>query len=147
MPANGILYNNALLQALKNNLSVEEDEIEVLLVDKDYTFDPSHEFVSDITNELENASGTGYERKVANNVTLSLVAGNKVKADCDNITYTAINTTEDARAAVFYQKNNDDNDSVLVCYLQGIELSTNGSDIEVRIDDDGIFEIENEIPE
>lgn len=146
MPDNGKLYNNALLQIVKGQIDLENDDIEVLLVSADYTFNEAHEFVSDISNELTNDTGTGYERKEVDNLVATLESGDKVKVDCDNITYTAINTNEDARAAIFYQKVTDDTDSRLICYLQGIALATNGSDVEVRIDDDGIFEIENDLP-
>ena len=146
MPAEGYLYNNALLQIVKGALDIENDVVEVLLVSSSYTFNPAHTTVSQITNELVNDTGTGYERKEVAGIAATIESGDRVKVAANNVTYTAINTTANARAAVIYKKVTNDADSPLICYLQGLELATNGSDIELRMPDEGIFEILNTLP-
>ena len=137
----GVVYDSALLGITRQEIDLLNDDIEVLLVDTSYTFNRSHEFVSEITGELQNDSGSGYERKEVQGITITLVSDN-TRVDCDDVPYTAINTTTDARAAIFYRKGTNDSDSQVICMLQGVELSTNGSDVDLRIPEEGIFEIE-----
>lgn len=147
MPANGYKYSNALLQIVKQNLNLETANIKALLVSPDYVFDHTHVNRSQITNEVTNTGGsTGYEHKDVENVDISLV-GSRVQVTCDNIAYTAINTAENIRGVIFYVDNGSAASDTLISYLQGLELSTNGSDVEIRIDPEGFAEFTNVIPD
>ena len=147
MANNAYWYNNALFQAFKQTLDLENDNLEVLLVDTNYTFDPTHINVSQITNEVTNNVGTGYARKTVANFSITKDDVNdKVTFDCDNVNYTAINTVEDLRAKILYKKVTNDADSVLIGYFQGTVLPTNGSDLQVVIDAQGLADVLNTTP-
>lgn len=146
MPANGYNYSNALFQIAKQNLNLETAPLKALLVSPAYVFNHAHVNRSQITGEVTNTGGsTGYEHKVVANVTITLSV-NRVLINCDNITYLGLNTAENIRAVVFYVDTGVAANDALVAYLQGLELSTNGSDVEIRIDPEGFAEIVNTIP-
>lgn len=145
----GIAYNNALLLLATQQLDYVNDDIEVLIVDSTYTFDPTHVYVDDLTGELVNDTGTGYERKTVAGKSISIPATtNLVRFFAANPTYQAINTTANGVAAIFYKAVTDDTDSPLICYLEGVSLQTNGSDIEAKLEDGAILDLINaNVPE
>lgn len=146
MPANAYNYSNAVFQIAKQNLNLETETVKAMIVSEDYTFDHTHVNRSEITNEVTNEGGTtGYEHKEVANIAITL-ASNKVKFDCDNLSYTAINTAEDIRAVIFFVDTANAATDTLIAYKQGLALATNGSDVEIRIDTDGFTEITNIIP-
>jgi len=146
MASSAYWYNNALFQAFKQNLDLEGGTLEVLLVDSNYTFNANHVNVSEITNEVTNNNGTGYERKSVSGFSISLdSSNNKVNFDCNDVSYTAIDTNEDLRAMILYVKNTNDSDSVLVGYFQGEVLPTNGSDISLAISVSGLADVVNQL--
>lgn len=68
------LFNSGLLKINNQSIDFVGDDIQVLLVASGYTFDKDHEFVDDITNEVTNASGSGYERKSLSGKSISLTS-------------------------------------------------------------------------
>ena len=147
MPAKGRIYAKALEKIVKQEMNLATADIRVLLVSPTYTYNKAHEFVSNITNEVTNESGTGYARKQVANVTITLAAGAGLNliVDCNDIEYTAINTAETIRAAIFYVHNANDNAAALICSLEGLALATNGSDVTLRIPETGIIDFEGVI--
>lgn len=140
MPEVGVVYNNALLMIVQQDLDLATDELMLLLVDDSYTFDPTHEDLTDITGELVNDEGTGYERKDITGASIDLVSGNKVRFDCNDVEYSGIDTTEDIQAGIIALKGATDADRKLVAYMKGKKTATNGSDIDFRIPSDGVAE-------
>lgn len=63
--------------------------------------------------------------------------------DFGNVTYTSINTNEDLAKAIIYKEVTDDLDSPLIACIDFPDLITNGSDVELQIDEDGAFKIKN----
>lgn len=102
--------------------------IKVLLVSTAHTFDPTAEFVDDISaDEVTNDSGTGYERKTIANPTRTVVTGatvpdraggtttlDIVKYDADDLTYSNINTNERIAGGYIYAEVTNDADSKLL---------------------------------
>lgn len=125
----GALYDND-----NANAFVLEDA-KILLVANDHTFDPTAEFVADISaDEVTNDTGTGYERKtlankarsVETDVSIDGVTGNKdiIKITADSINFTNISTNDRIGGGYIYIEETDDSDSVLL----------------------GLFKLENDIP-
>ena len=137
------LYNPGLEKLLDGTIAFESDTINVLLVDTNHTFDKTHEFVNDVdTNE---ASGTGYARKTLANAAIALDAANdRVEFDADNPSYTALDAGTIAAAIIFKQVN-DDTDSPLIAQIDFADLVTNGSDVELQINSEGLFFVTNNI--
>lgn len=145
----GKTYNPAHLKLHNGSIDFANDDIRLLIVSDSYTFDKTHEFVSSITNEVTNFEGTGYERKILANLSISLV-GDDVVYDADNPTYSAINTNEELAAGIVYKQVTDDTDSEVLFYVEFLNsegnaspLPTNGSDVQPQISDDGIAKVEN----
>lgn len=120
------------------------DDIRMLLVTSSYTYDRTHEFVDDITNEL---SGGGYSRQIINfgkdivldgtNHIVQFLGGNN--GNDDSVTFSALeNTAGNPSAAILYRNiDAQDNISPLLSY---ISLETppvpNGGDYIINIPDD-----------
>lgn len=140
------LFNPGLEKLMNGSIDFTSDNIQILLVASGYTFSKAHEFVSDITNEVTNNSGTGYERKSLTGKSLALVAvEDRVAYDADNPSYTAIDTVEDLAAAIIFKQVTDDTDSPLIAIIDFPDLSTDGSDVELRVNANGLFEVNNTI--
>ena len=142
----GVIYDNALLSVVKQTLNLETDALGILLGNSTYTFDPADDNITDITGELVNNTGTGYEREDIVSPVISLVAGNKVRFDCDDVAYTAIDTTTDILWGIIYLKAATEADRKLVIYLEGLSTQTNGSDIDFRIPATGAVEFQSVQP-
>jgi hypothetical protein len=137
------LYNPGLEKILDGTIAFETDTINVLLVDTSHTFDKTDEFVSDIV--ANEASGTGYSRKTLANAAIALDAENdRVEFDADNPSYTALDAGTIAAAIIFKQVTNDA-DSPLIAQIDFADLVTNGSDVELQINSEGVFFVTNNI--
>jgi len=137
------LYNPGLEKLLDGTIDFENDTINVLLVDTNHTFDKTHDFVDDIV--ANEASGTGYARKTLANAAIALDAANdRVEFDADNPSYTALDAGTIAAAIIFKQVT-DDTDSPLIAQIDFADLVTNGSDVELQINSEGLFYVTNNI--
>lgn len=137
----GKSYNDFRLERDKQNFDYINGTIKCLAVDANYTFDPTHTFVDDITNEVENDVGNGYERKTVGGKSIEVPAAtNIVRYKANNPTYQAIKTVTDPVALIFYLEVTDDTDSRLMCYNDGVALQTNGSDIEAKLEDGAVLD-------
>lgn len=145
MPSN--LYNTGLSRILNRNIDFKNRSIKLLLVSEDYTFDKDHEYVDDITDEVTNNEGSGYERKSLDNKSISLDSGNdRVIFDADDIEYEKIDTNEKISAAILFQDSGSDEDSPVIAAIDLPDILTNGSDITLEVDKDrGVFTFINEI--
>jgi len=150
------LYNKGLHKIVKGPnhpdgdfIDYLNDTIKVLILSPTgaSAFDVDNEFVADVdANEVTNSSGTGYERKtLASKTVLFDEANDRVEYDADNPTYTAISTNEDLAGAVIFKDTGDDATSPLIAFIEFADLSTNGSDVELQINADGLFTITNNI--
>jgi hypothetical protein len=137
------LYNPGLEKLLSNSIDYDSDTIKVILVDTNHTFDKTDEFVSDIV--ANEASGTGYSRKTLANKSQTLdTANDRVEFDADNPTYTALDAGTIASVVIFKEVTNDA-DSPLIANIDFPDLVTNGSDVELRINSEGLFFVTNSI--
>ena len=135
------IYSTGLLAIADGTVSWANSSIKALIVDSGYTFDKSDEFVSDVAgDEVTNAVGTGYERKLLTNKSVSL-ATDVVTLDADDLLYSDIQTNETWDAVIIYAEGTSDADSKLIAYLDTDALVTNGSDAVVRIT--GVIELDN----
>lgn len=137
------VYNPGLLKLLDGTIDFENDTIKLLLVDETHTFDKTDEFVSDIV--ANEASGTGYSRKTLANTSIALDAGNdRVEFDADDISYTALDAGTIA-SAIIYKEVTNDADSPLIADVDFTNLVTNGSDVDLQVNAEGFFFINNDV--
>ncbi len=137
------LYNNGLLKLLNGNINYTSDNIALLVVDNTYTFDRTDEFVSDLTGEV---SGTGYARLSLTSKTVTLNATtNTVVFDCADVSFNAITTSNAFSGAVVYDDTGVDSTSSLIGFFDMPETTTDGSDVNVTVSANGLFQVSNNI--
>jgi len=140
------IYNNGLLKILDRTVDYVSDNVAVLLVGNSYTFDVSHEYVSNVSDEAVNDTGSGYARLALASKTITLnTSANAVVFDCGDISYTDIATTNTLAGAVIYKDSGTDSTSDLVAFIDFADIVTNGSDIDLQINANGLFRINNSI--
>lgn len=117
------------------------ENYELILLDEalGYAFSDGDEFVADISAfELVT---TGYSRPTLTGVSVAL-AGATVGFHADMVTFTGLGvgpSWPEAQAGIVARKVTDDSDSWLLCYLDTITAITNGDDLIVTWDTDGII--------
>ncbi len=110
------IYNRMKMSIASGQLVLATADLRVLLVASGYVFDPDHDFVSDLTNEL---SGTGYLRQaLANKIVVEDDVADRIKFDADDVTWNGANFTGGAvDSAIIYVEATNDNARQLVCSI------------------------------
>lgn len=125
----------------KGGIDLEGDDLRVLLVTSTYVFDPDHEFVSDITNEI--AGVTNYARAALNGETVSEdLVDDKVVLTADDVVWNSLGNGSNATiAAVVLYKHDGGGDgaSQLIAFIELTPVTTDGSDFTVVWNADGIL--------
>jgi len=123
-----------------------------------YTFDPdAHEFVSDVFDggtTGEELSDSSYSRQSVSNQTVSQDnTDDEGVFDVNDVTFSSLNTSQDIQFIVFYQQIGGDDttpgdDRIIALYdddsagsLSDLPLATNGSDVVIQIDSEGLVNI------
>ncbi|AFH21516.1 hypothetical protein OSG_eHP3_00015 [environmental Halophage eHP-3] len=155
--------NRTLTESLRGTYDLANDTFRVALISAgtSYTFDPdTHEFVSDILDNgttAEELSGTaGYtgssDRKTLQNTTITQDnTDDEGVWNADNVKWSGVESTEDIQGWVVYRQvggddtTPGDDDVILVVddsqsdAPADLPLPTNGSDIEIAIDPEGLI--------
>lgn len=138
------LYNTGLGAISDGTIAWATSTVKAMIVESTYTFNDNHVFVSDITNEVTNSSGTGYARKTLTGKTVTVVqADDRVVFDASDVIYTAVETNETWDAVILYLDSNADATSRLIAYIEIDALVTNGSDASIVWASTGIFRLNN----
>lgn len=133
------VYNKGVLKLLNGTIDYLNDNIAIMIMDETYSFDSSHEFVSNVTGEI---TGTGYARKSLVSKTVELNA-NSVIFDCGTIEYTALDSTDTLASAIIYAESGTDSTSSLIANIDFVNLSVTNSDVNVVTSDQGLFKVTN----
>lgn len=144
MPLYGKLFANAFGGETAGEsvaIDILSDTIKVMLCTSTYSPNQdTHEFKSDVTNEI---SGTGYTAggsSLANKTLTYTGATNKTTFDADDTTWSSATLT--ARYAVIYKDTGTGSTSPLIAYIDFVsdQTSTNGN-FTIQWNASGIFEI------
>lgn len=122
-------------------IDLRNDSIKVMLVSNSYTFDSSHEDLSDITGELANGSGYTTGGEELDNQTWVETAG-VTKFDADDIVWSASGgMIGPAIGAIIYDDTSDDD--LLIAYMDfgGEEDAGDGTDFKITFNANGIFSV------
>lgn len=158
--------NRSLAEFLRANIALDTDTLRVALYDNStaFTFDPDvHEFVGDVLDggttaqELQGSSGyTGSaDRQTLANVSVTQDnTDDEGVFDADDVVWADVSSTEDIQGWLVYkQVGGDDStpgDDPLILVVDddmsdapsNLPLSTNGSDIRIQWDGEGIANLE-----
>ena len=105
-----------------------------------FTFNDDHDYFADVTNEL---SGTGYTaggNAITTRTATHDTTNDRLELDGDNVTWTGINAGT-AAVAVIYKDTGTDTTSPLIAYIDIADTATNGSDLTIQWDAEGIIQI------
>lgn len=139
-------YNKGKASILNGAVDLLADTIKVILVNNTYVFDADHNFVSQVSStEL---SGTGYAAGFAGSgrKTLAGKAVNEVDAsdyaafDANDVTWVAINAGT-AAGVILVKEVTVDGDSLLIAHISFSSVVTNGGDLTLQWDANGILQL------
>lgn len=139
-------YNKGKASILNGAVDLLADTIKVILVNNTYVFDADHNFISQVSStEL---SGTGYTAGFsgAGRKTLAGKAVNEVDAsdyaafDANDVTWTAINAGT-AAGVILVKEVTNDGDSLLIAHIAFSSVVTNGGDLTLQWDANGILQL------
>lgn len=155
--------NRTLAEILKGNIDFDDDVLRVALYSTAtaYTFDPdTHDFVDDIlddgTTAQELSGSSGYtgstDRQTLANVTGSVDdTDDGGVIDADDVTWANVESTNDIQGFIIYKQVGGDDttpadDPILLVVdddmadaPSSLPLPTNGSDIRIAFDAEGVF--------
>lgn len=133
------VYNKGALKLLNGTIDYLNDNVAIMIMDETYSFDSSHEFVSNVTGEI---TGSGYARKSLVSKTVELNA-NSVIFDCGTIEYTALDSPNTLASAIIYAESGTDSTSSLIANIDFVNLSVTNSDVNVVTSEQGLFKVTN----
>jgi hypothetical protein len=132
-------YGKGAQHVMRGDVDLQEDDIKVLLTTSGYTPNKdTHEFRSDVTNEV---TGTGYVAggiSVADLLASYDAASNEARVDATNPTFEDVSVT--ARRAVFYKVVGSAATDILLTWVDfGEDRTTSASDLALIVDSTGLF--------
>lgn len=140
-----------------NPISLEDDTLQLLLVSTTYEAialatlrdkvfvddggadDPASHEIS-VTGYTPGFSGTG-RKTLASKAVATDAANDRAEFDCADVTWTALGAGATIGGAVLYQRGSADTDSRLIAFFDLTNTPTNGSDISLVIDAEGLLSL------
>lgn len=134
------IYDKGFTDIIAGNVRLENDVIVALLTGAGYSPDPAnHQFVSDVTDEVTNAVGTGYERKVL--TTKQFTSGDDMQFIADDLRWTGIQVNTDVKYLIVFRQGFDDDTSVLLFAYQLPLTQTVGADLLIEFPSGYVLEV------
>jgi hypothetical protein len=136
------IYSQGLAGIISGNIRLESDTIVAMLVGATYTPDIDDVLVSDVSDEVTNAVGTGYERKVVTTKQFTIDSGtDNVLFSCDDLRWTEIQTNVDVQHVILFRQGfGDDTSSLLFAYEIPL-TQTVGADLLIEFANGVAFEV------
>lgn len=136
------LYNRYLgLLFDTTPISLKGDTIVVLLVKPTYTFNPDHDFISDVS--AHEISGGGYARQTLAGKTATIDdTNNRGAFDCNDVVFASLSSTDEIGGYIVARNSGADGTSQLIAYQNdGFEtpITPNGSNFKLTINAAGLF--------
>jgi len=110
------------------------DDVRVLLVKSTYTFDATHQYVTDITPATYECDVTSYARKQLASKTKTYDAANtRVKFDAADPVWSALESGNTLGGAIVFKQVTNDTDSPCIAFLDDAsDLVTNGGQVTLQ---------------
>ncbi len=145
------VYNLAASEIAKGNIDLLADTIKIMLVKSGYVADRDHDFIDEsgandpIDEELTVSGYTGGfggagRKALASKTITEDDANDRAEFDCADITWTALGTGETIAGAIIVKEVTNDADSILIAYLDLTDTPTNGSDVTLTINAEGVIQ-------
>src|SRR3990172_2996915 len=140
-------YNRGVYSILSGNINLNSNTIKVMLVTSAYTFDPDHNFVSNVNSfELTVGGYTGgfggAGRKTLSNKEFTENDTDDLAYfdDTADLTWTSLATGETIGGAILIKEVTNDGDSPIIAFMDLTNTPTNGGNITVAWSADGILQ-------
>lgn len=134
------MYNTGKESLVDGTIVWGTSDMRVLLVTSGYTFDPDHDFVADLTPGSNEISVAGYSRQVlGGEVVVVDDANNRVEFDATDVVFSGLAAGQTIAAAVVYLHTGSDATAQLLAYIDLADTPTNGGDVTIQWDPEGIF--------
>jgi hypothetical protein len=139
-------YGQGLGGVIDGTLDLITDTIKVMLVNDTYTYNADHDFADDVASTELNGVGYangfgGSGRKTLASKTLTNdTANDRIEFDAADVTWTAINAGT-IGGAVLVRETVNDAGSRIICFLDPSNLVTNGGDVTLVFDAQGIAQV------
>ncbi len=145
------VYNRGATDIADGSIDLLTDTLKMMLVTASYVPDRDNDFIEEGVNDANEheISVTGYVggfggagRKTLGTKTVTEDDGNdRVEFDIADITWTALGVGATIAGAIIVKEITNDLASILVAYLDLTDTPTNGGDIVLNINADGIIQI------
>lgn len=142
-------YNTGIEKLVNPNLAgaidLIDDTIKLLLVRDTYSFDPDHDFVSNVSSAELAVTGytggfSGSGRKTLTGKSLARNdTSNRTEYDATDVTWVALGTGQTIGGIVVYKNGTSDSDSQLIAFFDITDQATNGLDFTVQWGSAGLF--------
>lgn len=138
-------YNKGKAQVMNGGIDLLTDTIKVMLVTSSYTFNPDHNFISDVVaNEI---SVTGYtggfggagRKTLASKTVTEDDTNDRSVFDAADVSWTALGAGATIGGAILVKEVTNDGASPAIAFLDPTDLPTNGSDVNLVFDATGIL--------
>jgi hypothetical protein len=129
------VYPSALLAIAAGTLDWENDTIRAMLVDASATYNRTHDTVSDVVGD-ELSNGT--------RVTLTTIAPtdngtDRIVFDANDAIFVSQTASQTVGACIVYKFDTDDATSTVIAFVDGTDISTDGSNVTVSFNASGVF--------
>lgn len=123
------VYNRGKALILNGGIDFDTTDIRALLVTSGYTFNPDHNFVSELTaNEV---TGGTYVRKSTTRTVVENDTNDRAEGTVANVLWSALTCTGTPAALVLYKFNAADGSAELLSYHDFTPTAANGGDYTV----------------
>ena len=136
-----IIYNNAKAK-IASNIDLELDDIRVMLLKNSYVADATHVYVSEVDPVANEIEGTNYTRKeLANKAVTKNDVTNIASFTANATTWSGLNAGTIYGIIIYKHINANDAYNELIVYVtsNNLPLITNGSDVTINWDTEGIL--------
>ena len=141
-------YNKGVYLVLSGGINLSSNTLKVVLVTSSYTFDPDHNFVSDVNaNELTVGGYTGgfggAGRKTLSNKAFTEDDSSNLAYFDDTVdqTWTSLATGETIGGAIIIREVTNDSDSPVLMFMDVTNTPTNGGNITIAWNASGIAQL------
>ncbi len=138
-------YNKGKHQVLSGTINLTSDTIKVLLVTSSYSFNPDHNFASDVssneisvTNYTGGFAGAGRKTLASKSITED-DTNDLAYFDAADVTWTALGSGATIGGAILLKEVTNDGASPLIAFMDLTDTATNGGDITIAWNASGIL--------
>lgn len=127
-------YRKGLLKVITGEVNWATDVIKVALVTSAYTPAQTHEFLSNITNEL-----TGYTRPTLDNSIVENTVDDRIDLVPQDVTIASVTTGQTINTLVYFKDTGVATTSSLIGYTTGLSQATNDGGITLDFNVAGLL--------